>query len=68
MCGYLLSSTFIIARSIGKKGIEPKPFVDRVLSEERLNELTLLLSEVIGQEMTATLDLEGEFKNVKIEI
>lgn len=59
---------FILARSIGKKGIEPKPFVDRVITNERVNLLMTELSEVIGKEITANLELNNEYRNIKISI
>ena len=60
--------SFIFARSIGKKGIEPKPFVDRVLNDGRLNDLASKLSEVIGTEIVASLDLTNEFRTIKITV
>lgn len=40
---------FIIARSIKKKGIKPKPFKDKVDQDGRLEELQKKISELIGQ-------------------
>lgn len=60
--------SFIIGRSIAKKGIEPKPFIDKVINEVRLKELTDSLSEVMGREITGQLDLSNEFRNIRISL
>lgn len=56
------SLSFMIARSIGKKGIRPKPFYDKVINDERLQELKELLAPVIKEqfrlEIKKAIDLE----------
>lgn len=44
------SLSFIIARSIKKKGIRPKPFIDNVLNDGRLDELRNLLFPIIKKD------------------
>lgn len=39
--------SWLIARSIGKKGIEPRPFINKVITQERLTELKEMLAPVI---------------------
>lgn len=41
--------SFVIQRSIFKKGIKPKPFVDRVLSDGRINKLREDLTPLLGE-------------------
>jgi len=60
--------SFVIGRSIAKKGIEPKPFIDKVINEARLKELTDSLGEVMGREITGQLDLSNEFRNIRISL
>lgn len=45
----LNSLAFMIARSIGKKGIKPKPFFNKVINEARINELNELLAPVLKE-------------------
>lgn len=56
------SLSFMIARSIGRKGIKPKPFYDKVVNDERLQELKELLAPVIRDnfivEIKKAIDLE----------
>lgn len=56
------SLSFMIARSIGRKGIKPKPFYDKVINDERLQELKELLAPVIKEqfilEIKKAIDLE----------
>jgi hypothetical protein len=58
----------IFARSIGKKGIVPKPFVDRVINDQWLKVLTDQLTEITGQHFIGEMELNNEFKNIKIVI
>lgn len=58
----------VFATSIAREGLKPKPFIDRVYNKERILQLTEGLSEIMGQEITAQLDLNNEFRNIKIEI
>jgi hypothetical protein len=43
---------FIVARSIGKKGIKPKPFVDKGSNPQNLKDLLTNISKLIGKEVT----------------
>lgn len=43
------SVAFMIARSIGRKGIKPKPFVGQVLNDGRIEDLRNLLTPLLGQ-------------------
>ena len=60
--------SYIFSRSIGKKGIVPKPFVDRVLTDQWLGVLTSQLSEITGEHFVGELNFNNEFKNIKIVI
>lgn len=60
--------SYIFARSIAKKGIVPKPFVDRVITESWLQVLTDQLAEITGETLIAELNFNNEFKNIKIVI
>lgn len=40
---------FIIAKSIGKKGIKPKPYLGKVLTDERVRELRTKLTPLLGE-------------------
>ena len=42
--------SFIIARSIGRKGLKPRPFIDRVLNDGRIAQLTKDLAKVMSKE------------------
>lgn len=59
----LNSLSFMIARSIGKKGIKAKPFYDNVINDERINELKELLAPVMKEyfilEIKKAIDLNG---------
>jgi hypothetical protein len=41
------SLAFILGRSIAKKGIKPKKFMDKVITDERMNELKQMLAPLI---------------------
>lgn len=41
--------SFLLARSIKKKGIKPKPFVDRVLNDGRIEEFKRRLTPLLGE-------------------
>jgi len=43
---------FIVARSIGKKGIKPKPFVKQGSNPQDLKDLLTNISKLIGKEVT----------------
>lgn len=47
--------SFLLARSIGKKGIKPKPFIDRVLNDGRIEKLTKDLANVFKKDITIQL-------------
>lgn len=44
------SLSFVIQNSIFKKGIKPKPFVDRVIEDGRIEVLSSTLRQVLGKE------------------
>lgn len=46
---------FLIARSIGKKGYKPRPFIDRVLNDGRITQLTKDLAKVMSKDITIEL-------------
>lgn len=43
------SLAFLIARSIGRKGLRPKPFVGKVLTDERITQLRNRLTPLLGE-------------------
>ena len=45
---------FIVARAIGKNGIKPKPFIDRVTEDGRKDELAQQIGKLIGKAITVT--------------
>jgi hypothetical protein len=45
---------FIVARAIGKNGIKPKPFIDRVTEDGRKDELAQQMGKLIGKAITVT--------------
>jgi hypothetical protein len=47
--------SYLIARSIGKKGIKPKPFIDRVLNDGRIDKLTKDLADLFRKDITIEL-------------
>lgn len=51
------SLSFLIQRSIKKKGIEPNPFFDRVFNQSRLNDLVEKLKPVIKHDIV--LDIKN---------
>lgn len=52
---------FLISRSIGKKGIKPRPFFHKVVTEERLTELKEMLKPIIKKQYI--LDLTNGLNN-----
>lgn len=48
---------FLLARSIGKKGIKPKPFKDRVINDGRLEVLGKQISDLVGKNLIATVNI-----------
>lgn len=53
------SLSFIIQRSIFNKGIRPKPFVDRVVKDGRIDVLKERLREVLGPAYKLEITLDG---------
>ena len=53
------SLSFIIQRSIFNKGIRPKPFVDRVVKDGRINDLKTDLKAILGREYKLEIILDG---------
>lgn len=53
------SLSFIIQRSIFNKGIKPKPFVDRVVNDGRINDLKADLKSLLGTEYKLEIILDG---------
>ena len=49
------SLAFIIARSIGKKGIKPRPFVSKIVTPELKQELAVGLAEAFKQQFIIDL-------------
>lgn len=47
--------SFAIAKSIAKKGTKPHPFIDRVINEERKNDLKVMLFEAFKDEFVLKL-------------
>ena len=43
---------FIVARAIGKKGVKPRPFVDKGSNPQDLKDLLTNISKLIGKEVT----------------
>lgn len=48
--------SFLIARSIGKKGVKPRPFIDRVINDGRLAMLGEGLSLIFKREISIQLN------------
>lgn len=46
---------WIMARSIGRNGIKPKPFRDRVIEDGRLDKLEQDIAKIIGKDITLQL-------------
>lgn len=49
------SFSFLLQRSIYKKGIKPKPFVDRVINDGRVEELKQRLIPLLGEKFKLTI-------------
>ena len=49
---------FLIQRSIKKKGIKPRPFLNKVLSDDRMNKLKQMLAPVIKQQFILEIKKE----------
>lgn len=43
------SAAFMMARSIGKKGIKPRPFLYKVVTDNRIDELKQMLAPILKQ-------------------
>lgn len=46
---------FLIARSIGKKGVKPKPFIDRVVNDGRMSQFSKDMAQALGQEIISDI-------------
>jgi len=46
---------FVMRRSIGKKGIKPRPFFDKVFNQSRIDELKNMLAPVMKEEFIIEL-------------
>jgi hypothetical protein len=46
---------WIMARSIGRNGIKPKPFRDRVINDGRIDKLEQDVAKIIGKDITVQL-------------
>jgi hypothetical protein len=46
---------WIMARSIGRNGIKPKPFRDRVINDGRIDKLEQDVAKIIGKDITIQL-------------
>lgn len=62
------SLSFILSRSIGKKGIKAKPYVDMALKEADVEGFKKTISEVMGKNIAINLNLSNEFKTIKINL
>lgn len=47
--------SFLIARSIGKKGVKPRPYIDRVLNDGRITKLGEALSVIFQRQIAVDL-------------
>jgi hypothetical protein len=50
------SLAFLIARSIGKKGVKPKPFIDRVVNDGRIAKFSKDLADAMGKEIAININ------------
>lgn len=48
---------FIVARSIGKKGLKPRPYLDRVVNDGRLTDLAEDIAKVLSKNITIELKI-----------
>ena len=46
---------FLIARSIGKKGVKPKPFIDRVINDGRMAQFGKDMAAALGKEIISDI-------------
>lgn len=58
--------SFIFARSIGKKGIPAKPFVDRVINDGRLKTFASTIAKIIGEEISTSIGFKGTTNVLKL--
>lgn len=49
---------FLIQRSIKKKGIKPRPFMDKVITQQRMDKLKAMLAPVIKQHFVLEIKKE----------
>jgi hypothetical protein len=50
--------SFIIARSIGKKGLKPRPYIDSVLKDGRITQLTKDISKAMSKDIKIELTIK----------
>ena len=60
--------SFIFARSIGKKGIPAKPFVDRVLNDGRVKVFSQLIANLVQSDITTNIGFKGETEVLKLTV
>lgn len=51
--------SFIIARSIGKKGYKPRPFIDSVLNDGRLEVFKKTIGDIVGKQLIFEFNING---------
>lgn len=47
--------SFVIARAIGRRGLKPRPYIDRVLNDGRIAQLTKDLAKAMSKDITIEL-------------
>lgn len=50
--------SWLMAKSIGKKGIKPRPFMDKVITQQRMDKLKAMLAPVIKQHFVLEIKKE----------
>jgi hypothetical protein len=58
--------SYVFSRSISRKGIDPKPYLKRVLNDETLEVLQERLSEVMKKEVSIELNLNNKIEPIKL--
>jgi hypothetical protein len=58
--------SFIFARSIGKKGIEAKPYIDTAIGNVNINSYTEKFSDLMGKKIFIDLKLENEYEKINL--
>lgn len=57
----------MIAVKVARDGHEPKPYIDTVLTQARIDLLTNRISAIMGREITASFKIEG-LSNIKLTV